>query len=92
MVKEAVKDAQAAEALKISPVGEFKTRMGGTMQLPSGLVVKTRNPGGLQAFLTGGTIPNHLMVIIKEALDKGKAPTSKEFMNKSEPYPYPGPP
>jgi hypothetical protein len=75
------KDEKKAEELKISQIGDFKKRMGGTMELPSGLVVKARNPGGLQAFMDGGIIPNNLMVIIKEALSKGKAPSVKDFMS-----------
>lgn len=64
--------AKKAEELRISQINDFKTRMGGIMQLPSGLTVKTRNPGGLQAFMAGGEIPNNLMPIVQEALEKGK--------------------
>jgi hypothetical protein len=63
--------AQQAEALRISQVGDFKKRLGGVMELPSGLVVKAKNPGGLRAFLNSGLIPNSLMKIIQEGLDKG---------------------
>lgn len=63
--------AQEAEALRISQVGDFKKRLGGILQLPSGVAVKVRNPGGLRAFLGSGLIPNSLMKIIQEGLDKG---------------------
>ena len=74
------KDAKAAEAARISQIGDFKNRMGGTFELPSSLVVKARNPGGLQAFMASGVIPNSLMPIIKKALAAGKAPDPKEFI------------
>lgn len=63
--------AKAAETLRISQVGEFKKRLGGVMELPSGLVVKAKNPGGMRAFLNSGMIPNSLMAIIQKGLDKG---------------------
>lgn len=65
------KAAAEAEALKISQVGDFKKRLGGTLELPSGFKVKVRNPGGLRAFLGNGLIPNSLMKIIQDGLDKG---------------------
>lgn len=67
----AARAAQQAEALRISQVGDFKKRLGGVMELPSGLVVKAKNPGGLRAFLNSGLIPNSLMSIIQKGLDKG---------------------
>lgn len=69
-----------AEERRISTIGDFKFRMGGIMELPSGLVVKTRNPGGLKAFIAGGDIPNSLMTIIKSSLDKGKTPNTEDFL------------
>lgn len=76
------KAEKTAEMARISQIGDFKTRMGGIMELPSGLVVKARNPGGLKAFLSSGSIPNNLMVIIKRALEGGKAPEAAEIFNK----------
>jgi hypothetical protein len=75
--------AKKAEQLQISQVGDFKKRLGGVMQLPSGVVVKVKNPGGMRAFLTTGLIPNSLMGVIKEALEgKGTEEfTGKEFLN-----------
>lgn len=61
--------AQArAEQLRVSQIGDFKSRMGGIMELPSGLVMKLRNPGGLQSFIANGTIPNSLLGLIQEGL------------------------
>jgi hypothetical protein len=51
------------------------------MELPSGLVVYARNPGGLQAFMAGGTIPNSLMPIVQDALKTGKMPNPEELMS-----------
>lgn len=65
------KAAQEAEALRISQVGDFKKRIGGIIELPSGFMVKVKNPGGLRAFLNTGLIPNSLMGIIQKGLDKG---------------------
>lgn len=76
------KDIQKAEEARISQIGDFKNRIGGTQELPSGFTVKVRNPGGLQAFLAGGTIPNSLMPLIQKALKSGKAPDAKEFLSK----------
>lgn len=69
-----------AEELRISQIGDFKKRLGGVMELPSGLVVRLRNPGGLRAFMSKGNIPNSLMVIIQKALDKGTSPEVDELM------------
>lgn len=66
------KNASKAEELKVSQIGDFKKRLGGILELPSGLVVRWRNPGGLRAFLAGGQIPNALMPIVEEALAEKK--------------------
>lgn len=66
---QARKTASKAEQLKVSQIGDFKKRLGGLLELPSGLVVKWRNPGGLRAFLVGGQIPNALMPVVEEALN-----------------------
>jgi hypothetical protein len=66
------KTAEKAEALRVSQIGDFKSRMGGIMELPSGLVMKLKNPGGLQAFIANGTIPNSLLGMVNEGL-KGKS-------------------
>lgn len=61
-----------AEALRVSQLGDFKSRLGGILELPSGLVVKVKNPGGLQAFIANGTIPNSLLKIVQETLQDKK--------------------
>lgn len=71
------KTASKAEAFKVSQIGDFKARMGGPQTLPSGLNVIVKNPGGLQAFIANGTIPNSLLTIVKDALD---TKSSKEEM------------
>lgn len=67
------KDIKKAEELRISQIGDFKFRLGGIQELPSGLIVKIKNPGGLKAFLASGTLPNSLMVMINEGISKGRA-------------------
>jgi len=69
---------------RVSAVGDFKQRLGGTIELPSGFVVKVRNPGGLRVFMESGTIPNSLMSIVQESLDKGKKLTEQDLMNDGE--------
>lgn len=66
------KTAAKAEQLRVSQIGDFKSRMGGLMELPSGLVMKLKNPGGLQSFIANGTIPNSLLGIVQDGL-KGKS-------------------
>lgn len=82
MAKVTSKAAQEAEMMRISQIGDFKKRMGGTQELPSGFVVKVRNPGGLQAFMMNGTIPNSLMPIVKKALEGGKGMDPQEVIMK----------
>lgn len=69
--------AKAAEQLQISKVGDFKKRLGGIFELPSGMVVKLRNPGGMNAFIQNGTIPNSLMTIMQSAVKGGTADVSE---------------
>ena len=68
-----------AEMRRISQIGDFKKRLGGVMELPSGLIVKVRNPGGLRAFMGSGVIPNSLMTYIERGLSTGKGITSKDL-------------
>lgn len=70
-----------AEELRISQIGDFKKRLGGIIELPSGLVVKVRNPGGLQAFMSSGIIPNSLMLIIQAGIKSGKAPEAGDILD-----------
>jgi len=63
------KNASKAEQLRVSQIGDFKSRVSGIQELPSGLVVKVRNPGGLTAFIANGSIPNSLLTIVKSTMD-----------------------
>jgi|SRR6478609_2355767 len=74
--------AQEAEALKISQVGDFKKRLGGVMELPSGVVVKVRNPGGMKVFMANGMIPNSLMGMITKGLESGTGADAEEMLTK----------
>ena len=76
------KTIKKAEEKRISQVRDFKTRMGGIQELPSGLTVKLRNPGGLMAFMDSKNIPNSLLAIIQRSLGQGKAPEPEELMQK----------
>ena len=65
---------------QISNVGDFKQRIGGIVELPSGFTVRVKNPGGLRVFLNAGTIPNSLMAVVQDAMDKGKKITEEDIM------------
>lgn len=64
------KAATQAEKNRISQIGDFRARLGGPQELPSGLTVVVKNPGGLTAFIANGSIPNSLLTIVKSTLDK----------------------
>lgn len=51
------------------------------LKVPSGKVAKVRNPG-MKAFVTAGLIPNSLMPIVTEALERG-APPSPSALKKA---------
>lgn len=74
------KAAKKAEELRISQIGDFKSRMGGIMELPSGVYVKVRNPGGMQAFMENGQIPNALMGMVQKGINSGKGLKAEEIM------------
>lgn len=59
--------------LKPSSISDFKKKRSATMELPSGMIAKLRNPGGMRVFMGNGTIPNSLMPVVKETLDGNKA-------------------
>lgn len=71
---------QVAEERRISQVGDFKKRLGGVMELPSGLIVKLRNPGGMRVFLKDGLIPNSLMGMVKKAMETGQELNPTELL------------
>jgi hypothetical protein len=63
--------AKKATAQKVSSTKDFKSRRNGELlKLPSGLTVRARRVE-LRAFLKHGNVPNPLMEIVTETLDKG---------------------
>ena len=75
------KTVAKAEELRISQIGDFKKRLGGIIELPSGLIVRWKNPGGMRAFLNNGTIPNSLLPIIERALNKKQGVDEQEMLD-----------
>ena len=71
------KVVKKAEELRISSIGDIKARLGGIFELPSGIVVRLRNPGGLKAFMGAGTLPNGLLKIIQDQLAENKGEPQK---------------
>lgn len=62
----------AVAAKQVSSASSFKKRMRGELlPLPSGEVVRARHVE-LQSFILQGTVPNPLMEIVSEALEKGQ--------------------
>jgi hypothetical protein len=74
----------AEEALRPSSAKDFKKKRGGIFELPSGLMMKLRNPGGMQALLAGGMMPNSLMGVVQKSLDKGQPAQAPDFLEQSE--------
>ena len=70
------KESKAALARKIAAPQDFKkkSRNRAELELPSGAVILAKGLTSMRAFLKSGVIPNNLMVIIQESLDKGKEP------------------
>lgn len=74
--------AKRAE-VEVTSVSEFKKKQGGLMELPSGAKMRLKNPGGMRVFIQAGTIPNSLMGIVQENLDKGtKGKASQDIADK----------
>lgn len=76
------KAQQKAQERQISAVGDFKKRLGGVIELPSGLTVKVRNPGGMRVFMNSGIIPNSLMGIVEKGLNSSADKAASELVNK----------
>lgn len=69
---------------QVTPISAWKKSAAGVpMTLPSGNVAIVRNPG-MQAFVTAGVIPNSLMPIVRDAIDKHKAPQLDEVIDNPE--------
>src|SRR5688572_21127994 len=56
-------------------VSEWKKAKGLPLELPSGKTALCRNPG-MKAFLSAGLIPNSLIPLVTEALERGESPSS----------------
>lgn len=64
---------KTAGPAKASSPQDFKKKRGnGLVELPSGLVIKLKNPGGLGVFLKKGIIPNSLMGVVHDSLEGKK--------------------
>lgn len=68
--KRAADEAQKSE-VQVSTAKSFKQKKGQVIELPSGNVVRAQR-AGLQSFLLKGNVPNGLMTIVSESLEKGK--------------------
>jgi hypothetical protein len=74
------KAAKEQETLRPSAAGEFKKRKGGIFELPSGLVMKLKNPGGMVALMSAGMMPNSLMSMVQDSLNKGKPMEAEDIV------------
>lgn len=74
----------AKQAPRPSAVSAFKRRMGGILELPSGAFIRLRNPGGMQALIAGGMLPNTLMAVVQQSLKSGQAPEPEEIIDPAE--------
>lgn len=72
--------ATRAAATKVSSIAEMKKKAGGLIELPSGFVMKFKNPGGMSVFMKAGLIPNSLMGVIQKSIDSGKDPDMSEIV------------
>lgn len=71
----------AADEARLTPnsAADFKKKRNGIFELPSGLMIRLRNPGGMGMFLKQGMIPNSLMPVVDKAL-KGEKPSTEDIM------------
>ncbi len=65
---------------EISTAKSFKKSRGGVLELPSGHAVRARRIG-LETFLEQGDVPNPLIPIVEEALEKGRGADPRALMN-----------
>jgi hypothetical protein len=76
--------AKKAAAKKVSSASDFKKNAKGRdLELPSGLVVRAKRVE-LQTFILQGSVPNPLMEIVGEALEKGKKADIPKMMGVDE--------
>lgn len=66
-------------ARAVSSASDFKKKRGGGLfELPSGLYMKLRNPGGMAVLLKEGMIPNSLLAVANKSLE-GKRSGPEDF-------------
>lgn len=69
---------QGAPAVTSASAWKQKTVQGTPLVVPSGNTCLVQAPG-LQVFIKSGMIPNSLMPIIQDAMNKGRAPGNTDF-------------
>lgn len=75
---------KAAEAAKISSPADFKkAKSGRLLPMPSGLTVKARRIE-LRTLIAQGDVPNPLIPIVEEALNKGLNVDAEELISKDK--------
>lgn len=80
MAKSGNPATRAAQAKATSSIADIKNKKYAILELPSGITLKVRNPGGMSAFMTNGTIPNSLMGIIQKSVTQGTTPAPEEIL------------
>ena len=80
MAKSGNPATRAAQAKATSSIADIKSKKYTTLELPSGITIKVRNPGGMSAFMTNGTIPNSLMGVIQKSVAAGTTPSAEEIL------------
>ena len=74
--------ATPTKAKKPSSVQDFKKKARTTteLDLPSGAAILAKGVSGMGVFLKSGIIPNSLLSIIQEAIDKGVEPDMDKLL------------
>lgn len=72
------------EAPEVSTAEQWKSAsaVGVALTVPSGQTALVKAPGGMQAFIVDGKIPNSLLPIVEQALKSGEAPDMTELKDK----------
>lgn len=66
---------------KVTPVGDFREKITGIFEMPSGARLRLRNPGGMRAFMEAKIIPNQLMPIMQAAIKSGREVSEDDMMS-----------
>lgn len=67
-------ESASAEEVTAASTWRKQASEGTPLRVPSGNVCLVRNGTGMEAFIRNGKIPNGLIPIVEEAIDKGKPP------------------